>query len=92
MTVNPSNVEKLWADRKADLEAVASAAKAAGAMHHRWAFGDDYVLLIDEWPDAASFHKFFESQEKIADLMQTAGVQGPPEFQIVEAKQGPDQF
>ena len=92
MTVDPANVEKLWKDNKADFEAVAKEAKAAGAMHHRWGFGDGYVTIIDEWPDAASFQKFFEGTAKIGELMQAGGVQGPPDFTIVEAKTGPDEF
>jgi hypothetical protein len=92
MKVDPANVEKLWADRKADFDAVAAAAKQAGAIHHRWAFGDGEVLIIDEWPDADSFNGFFSSQTKIADLMAAGGVQGPPDFTIVEAKKGPDEF
>ena len=65
MTVDPGNVEKLWAQRKSD---------------------------FDEWPDAGSFQKFFESYPKIPELMQAAGVQGPPEFDIVRAQDAPDQF
>jgi hypothetical protein len=92
MTVDPANVEKLWSDRQADFEGIAVAAKDAGAIHHRWAFGDGEVMIIDEWPDATSFQAFFESQALIADLMQAAGVQGPPQFDIYESKEGPDQF
>jgi hypothetical protein len=92
MTVDPANVEKLWADRKADFESIAAAAKDAGAIHHRWGFGDGEVTIIDEWPDAASFQAFFESQALIGDLMQAAGVQGPPQFDIYESKEAPDQF
>ena len=92
MQVDPANVERLWADRKSDFEAIAASAKAAGATHHRWGFGEDHVLIIDEWADVESFRKFFDGDARIADLMQAGGVQGPPEFSIVEARQGPDQF
>jgi hypothetical protein len=92
MKVDPANVEKLWRDRKADFENIAKEAKAAGATHHRWGFGDGQVVIIDEWPDAASFQNFFESQATIPELMQAAGVQGPPEFEILEAKTAPDEF
>ena len=92
MKVDPANVEKLWADRIADFEAVEEAAREAGAIHHRWGFGDGEVLIVDEWPDAESFNGFFSSQTKIADLMAAAGVQGPPDFTIVQAVQGPDEF
>jgi len=92
MTVDPANVERLWIDRKADFEAVAEAARAAGALHHRWGFGDGQVVIVDEWPDAASFQKFFDGQPKIAELMQAGDVQGPPTFEILESKTGPDTF
>ncbi len=92
MKADPANIAKLWSDRKADFEAVAKDAKAAGAIHHRWAFGDGQVVILDEWPDAQSFQKFFESQATIPQLMQAAGVQGPPDFEIVEAQTGPDEF
>jgi len=92
MTVDPANLEQLWRDRSADFGAVADAARAAGAVHHPWAFGAGEVVIIDEWPDAASFQQFFAGQPKIAELMQAGGVQGPPTFEILEAKAGPDEF
>jgi hypothetical protein len=92
MAVDPANVEKLWKDRKADFEAIAVEAKAAGALHHQWGFGDSYVRIIDEWPSAETFQTFFESQPTIAELMADAGVQGPPEFEMLEAKSAPDHF
>ena len=92
LSVDPANVARLWVDRRADFEDIAQRARAAGATHHRWGFGDDYVVLIDEWPDAASFQNFFGTEAAIADLMQAAGMQGPPDFAILEAREGPDHF
>jgi len=92
MKVDPANVAKLWVDRKADFEAVREESKAAGAMHHRWGFGDGEIVIVDDWDDAGSFQSFFESNTVIPELMQAAGVQGPPEFTIVEAKTSPDEF
>jgi quinol monooxygenase YgiN len=92
MTVDRANVEKMWNERKADMEAVAAEAKAAGAIHHRWAFAQKGVVIIDEWPDAESFQKFFESQQMIPQLMHEAKVEGAPDFEILEARSGPDEF
>jgi hypothetical protein len=92
MKVDPANVERIWVDMKADFEATAKEAKAAGALHHRWGFGDGEVVIIDEWPDAESFQTFFGSNTRVPQLMEAAGVQGPPEFTIVEAQTGPDEF
>ena len=92
MNADPASVKKLWESRKADFETVHKEAVAAGAIHHRWAFGDGYVLIIDEWTDAGSFQKFFESNTIIPSLMTEGGVQGAPEFTIAEAVRGPDEF
>ena len=91
MTVDPANVEQLWRDRKADFEAIREQAEAAGAKHHQWGFGDRSVVIVDEWTDAESFQKFFDNP-MIADLMQAAGVEGPPAIEILELKTAPDSF
>jgi hypothetical protein len=90
--VDPANVAKVWVGRKADFEATGEAARAAGALHHRWGFGDGEVVIVDEWRDVASFQSFFESNPMIPQLMEAAGVQGQPEFTIAEAQTGPDEF
>jgi len=92
LSADPATVEGLWRDRRADFEAVQAAARAAGAVHHQWGFGDGQVVIIDEWPDAETFQRFFEGQSTIADLMQAGGVQGPPTFEFFEHKVGPDEF
>jgi phosphoribosylaminoimidazole-succinocarboxamide synthase len=53
---------------------------------------DGEVVVIDEWGDAASFQKFFESNTKIPELLQAANVQGPPEVQVFEPMETADQF
>ena len=73
-----------WGDR-------ASASRQRRA-HPRWAFGDGVVVNIDEWPDADAFRKFFDTQTQIPVLMQAAGLEGPPTFEILEAKTGPDEL
>ena len=92
MHADPATIQKLWKDREADFKAVSKDAKAAGALSHRWGFGDGFIVIVDEWTDAASFDKFFSSNDIIPQLMQAGGVQGAPEFTIVEAATGPDEF
>ena len=91
-STDPAKLAKLWDDRKAEFEGIRERAKAAGATHHRWGFGDGEVLIVDEWRDAAAFQKFFESETVIPELMQAADVQGAPVFSVYEAKDAPDQF
>lgn len=92
MAADPAAIKRLFEERKSDFVEIAGEAKAAGAIHHRWGFGDGSVTIIDEWPDADSFNKFFAAQAKIGQLMQAAGVKGPPQFDIFHAVAAPDEF
>jgi quinol monooxygenase YgiN len=47
--------------------------------HHIWASADT-VLVVDEWPDEASFQSFFAASPEIKDVMESAGATGPPEI------------
>ena len=54
---------------------ISDAGKAAGAIRHTFAGGDNEVLVIDKWPDEQSFQAFFASQPEIADVMRDGGAQ-----------------
>ena len=94
MTIRVSgNVEKfrqMMEDDPGRFEATAQAAKAAGAIHHRFGFGDGYVLAIDEWNTAEAFEQFFQNPD-IGAMMAEADA-GKPEITIAEAIDSPDQF
>lgn len=92
MNADPATVKQVWIDHAAELRGMQKEAEAAGALHHRWGFGDGFVVIIDEWPDATSFQNFFQNNATIPGLMQAAGVQGQPDFTIVEAVTAPDEF
>jgi heme-degrading monooxygenase HmoA len=70
---------------------IADAAKAAGAIHHRFGVGDDFVVIVDEWQTAEAFQTFFQTPE-IAQIMADSGAQGEPEITVTEAISSPDQF
>jgi hypothetical protein len=40
------------ADRGDEFAKIAEAARSAGAIHHRFAIGDGFVLVQDEWDSA----------------------------------------
>jgi heme-degrading monooxygenase HmoA len=67
-------------------------AKSKGAIHHRFAVGDGFVLLVDEWESAEAFQSFFQSNPDIPTVMQEAGARGEPQFTIAEAVETADQF
>ena len=89
---DPGVLKKVFSERAADFTAVSEEAKGVGALHHLFAAGDGEVIIIDEWDNAASFQKFFESNTVIPQIMQAAGVQGPPEFSFYESMDSPDRF
>jgi heme-degrading monooxygenase HmoA len=74
------------------LTGIADSARAGGCIHHRFAIGDGYVLVVDEWESAEAFQKFFQDNEQIAEVMREAGAQGEPEFEFAEAVDSADQF
>ena len=79
-------------DTDADrLREIAKTGQAAGAIHHRFAVGDGFVLVIDEWESAEAFQRFLGSDE-IAAVMRDAGAQSEPEIEFAEAVESPDQF
>jgi quinol monooxygenase YgiN len=74
------------------MRGIARAGREAGATRHSFAAGDGEVLVIDEWPDEASFQKFFDSQPEIPRIMQAAGAQGAPEIAFYRKLDMPDDF
>jgi hypothetical protein len=52
------------------LSAIAERAKSYGVIAHRFYGTDGQIMVVDEWPDAASFQAFFEAeQEAIGPMM-----------------------
>jgi hypothetical protein len=78
---DPKQVEEFAAANPGPVRAIIESAKSHGLIAHRFYGADGAVLVIDEWPDADSFHAFFEeNRERIGPIMQAAGAQGPPEI------------
>jgi quinol monooxygenase YgiN len=92
LKVDPAKLETLFSERPNDFEAIADEAKQVGALHHRFVGGNGEVLIIDEWDKAESFQHFFANHAKIAELMQAADVQGPPEVSVYRPLDSPDTF
>jgi len=59
------------------LESVIDRAKQNGLISHHFYGTDKEVLVVDEWPDEASFQKFFESSPEVKDMMERAGAGQP---------------
>jgi hypothetical protein len=90
---DPADLERYAAGPGGDVMVrISQAGKAAGAVRHTFAGGDNEVLVIDEWPDEQSFQAFFGSQPEIADVMRDGGAKGEPQVSFYRKLSTPDQF
>lgn len=71
---DPKAVEATPAE---DLRTITDRAKEYGVLSHHFYGTDDEILVVDEWPDEASFQKFFDASPDIGALMQRAGAGEP---------------
>jgi hypothetical protein len=78
--------------KAATLKEISDDSKSKGAIHHRFAIGDGFVLVVDEWESPQQFQQFFEGNEQIEAVIRDSGGQGPPDVTIAEAIETPDQF
>jgi heme-degrading monooxygenase HmoA len=84
MSGDPRKLEEHAAANAEQMRGIADRAQEHGVIAHRF-YGSDggQILVIDEWPDAESFHRFFEQQQdQIGPMMQSAGITSQPEVTV----------
>jgi hypothetical protein len=64
------------------LEEITEDTKAGGLIHHTFVAGEGELVVIDEWKTAEQFQSFFEDNAKVAKIMESVGVTGPPAISI----------
>ena len=75
-------MEQLAQSDPALMQSIIEAAKSHGLIAHRFYGSEGKLMVIDEWPDAASFQAFFaEQQSKIEPIMQQV-VTSEPEITV----------
>jgi hypothetical protein len=80
MNGDPAKLEQYAAANPDAIKAISERGRQAGAIAHRFYGADDQIMVVDEWPDAESFNRFFEANsDQIGPLMAEVGVTGPPE-------------
>jgi hypothetical protein len=85
--------EKSLTDRAADFVRIADGARKGGALHHRFAIGDGFVLVDDEWESAEQFHAFFADPELQKFIGEIGGdMSSEPTLSIARAVASADQF
>jgi quinol monooxygenase YgiN len=77
---DPARLEQFAKDNPGLMSSISARGKEQGAISHRFYASSGTVMVLDEWPDEETFHKFFESEPEIKDIMTAAGASGPPEI------------
>ncbi|UKA60687.1 hypothetical protein [Arthrobacter sp. FW306-2-2C-D06B] len=67
--------------------------RAAGAIHHQFAIGDGFVLVVDEWESTEAFQKFFGDPEIQAFIGSVGGDPSvAPEVTVGESVDSADKY
>jgi heme-degrading monooxygenase HmoA len=77
VTADAKKVEKLSNDEPGLMKTIVERAKQHGLTSHRFYGSDSEVLVVDEWPDEASFQAFFSASPDIGKIMEAAGAGEP---------------
>ena len=88
---DPDALERYASENADQLNRIADDGRSKGAIHHTFAAGDGEIVVVDEWPDEASFQGFFDGQDEIPQIMQ-AVAQGEPEVSFFRVLDTPDKF
>jgi hypothetical protein len=75
---SPESLRKLAERDPNAVPSVGAKAKEHGAISHHFYGTADEILIVDEWPDEASFRAFFEASPEIGGFMAEAGVTAAP--------------
>ena len=94
IAADPARVEEALNSDPERLKGIAHRSRDAGCIHHRFFANEPggEVLVVDEWPDAASFLRFFESSPDIGEVLGEAGVTERPTPVFWREMDTPDKF
>lgn len=94
ISVDPAQFEQAVNSDPDRLQRISNRAKEHGAIHHSF-FANEAggeVLVVDEWPDAESFQRFFEASPDSGEMMGEAGVTSEPHPVFWRELDTPDRF
>ena len=76
---DPAKLEQFASENREQMQAILERAKEHGLLAHRFYGSEGQLMVVDEWPDADSFQRFFDgAQDEIAPIMGAAGAQDDP--------------
>jgi quinol monooxygenase YgiN len=75
---DPSKLEQLAAENTEMIRGISARAKEHGLIAHRFYGAENEIMVVDEWPDPDSFHRFYESEsENIGPMMEQVATGEP---------------
>jgi hypothetical protein len=75
---DPKKLEERAGRNPDGMRAIAEKAKEFGLIAHCFYGSEGQIMVVDEWPDAESFQKFFEDQRpQIQPLMDEVATSEP---------------
>ena len=84
MKGDAKKLEALVAKDPERLSTISHRGEKAGALRHRFYATGDEIIVVDEWPDQASFQKFFDNSPDIQELMAEVGITSEPQVLFAE--------
>lgn len=80
-----------WVNDEERMAGFRERGQAAGALHHRFAVGEGFVLVVDEWESVDQYERFI-GELQAEGVFAEAGAQGEPQVTIAEAITTADQY
>ena len=73
--IDANRLEAVAKANSDSLRRIVQSAREHGLISHRFYGSDDAVLVVDHWPDEASFRAFYAATPDIGKLMTEAGAE-----------------
>lgn len=77
---DPDKLEQLAAANPDMISGISGRAKGHGLIAHRFYGSDGQIMVVDEWPDEASFQQFFAAEHETIGSMMAQVATGEPEI------------
>ena len=77
---DPGKFEQLAGENQDMIRGISQRAKDQGLIAHRFYGSEGQIMVVDEWPDAESFHRFFAAEQETIGPMMAQVATGEPEI------------
>jgi hypothetical protein len=89
---DPEKFEQVASENPDRLRGILERAKEHGVIAHRFYGSDGHLMVVDEWPDAETFQRFFEEMRPEIEPMLREVASGEPEITFWRKLESPDEY